>query len=72
MTGSTTMLKNLFESKKVELPGGWKRPHIGKRHDFCPHQTLFGMSYRGGRCSQALVTYGRQIKEPILCLWGET
>jgi len=46
---NNTVLEKLFGSKKVELPGGWRRLHIGQRHDFRPHQILFGMSGHGGR-----------------------
>lgn len=70
MKDSTTVLKKLFGSKYIKLPGGWKRLHIGERHDFRPQQTLFGISYRGVRGDQGFGYLRKTEKEPIYCLWG--
>jgi hypothetical protein len=47
---------------------------IGELHDFRPQQTLFGMSYQGGRGGgggMTLGTYGRDRKK-LYGVCGET
>jgi hypothetical protein len=65
------VLRKLLGHKRMELRGGKIRLHNRERHDFHPHQIVFGLSMKEDEMGRALGAYGGE-KNHLRGFCGET